>query len=173
MLKYWPFKKDYLLVALAIFLAIVCYRFAIQNTLSAWRLNRELTGQLQESHDLSYQPGYLERKNKNLDRVLSLYVSDTTLFRSNTISVIAVLAEKNKVKLTGVPAQELFFHTEKSIMQRLSFEGDFFALISFLNQLESLDGVGIPKSVVFKTERKEIQLETNRLLMEVYMEIRK
>lgn len=173
MWKYWPFKKDYLLIAGAVVLLLISYQLAIKNTLDAWRLNRQLSGRLQQGNDLSYQPGYLERKNKNLDNILALYQSDTAVFRSNTISTIAALAEKNKVRLSEVPVQEIIYHTTGSIIQKLNFEGDFFALNIFLNQLESLRDVGIPKAVNFKTERKNVDPESKKLVLEVYMEIRK
>ena len=171
MLKRWPFKKDYLLIAGTVLLFLICYQLAFKLTINDWQLNRQLTGEALQSGDLSYQPGYLERKDRNLEKILALYRSDTTLFRSSTLSAIAALAEKNRVKLTDVPVQESVYHTGRSIVQKLSFEGDFFALNGFLNQLESLGGVGMSRAVNFKTVRKGAEPGSGKLMLEVYMEI--
>jgi hypothetical protein len=173
MLKWWPYKKDYLLVVGAIILLLICYQLAFKNTFAAWQLNRQLNKQLLQSADISYPPGYFDRKSKNLERILGLYRSDTALFRSNTISTIAVLAEKHRIKLAEVPAQDLVYHTEGAIIQKLNFEGDFFALNEFLNQLESFENVGVVRSVEFKLEKKEAEPVAKKLIMGVYMEISK
>ena len=173
MLKWWPFKKKYLLIAGGGFLLLICYQLAFKNTLAAWQLNRQLNKELVQSADISYPPGYLDRKSKNLERVLALYRSDTALFRSNTISTIAVLAEKCRVKLAEVPSQDVVYHTEGAIIQKLNFEGDFFALNVFLNQLESSEEVGMVRTVEFKLQRKDGQPAAKKLTMGVYMEILK
>ncbi|SDQ01667.1 hypothetical protein SAMN05428975_5922 [Mucilaginibacter sp. OK268] len=171
MLKWWPFKKEYLLIAGAVILLLICYQLAFKNTITAWQFNRQLKTQLQQTGDISYQPGYLDRKSKNLEHILVLYRSDTALFRSNTISTIAVLAEKYRVKLAEVPAQDEVYHTERAIIQKLNFEGDFFALNSFLNQLESSESVGVVRAVEFKLQRKDAEPVSKKLMMGVYMEI--
>lgn len=173
MTKNRPVKKEYLLIVGGLLLFLLCYQLAFKDTIAAWQLNRELTGQLLQDHDLGYQPEYLERKSRNLDTILNIYRSDTVLFRNNTISRIAALADKNQVKLTEVPIQEAMYHTDRTIIQKLSFEGDFFALNSFLNQLESISGAGVPRSVVFRSSRKEGEPDRKKLSLEVYMEIRK
>ncbi|NHA02489.1 hypothetical protein G7092_01710 [Mucilaginibacter sp. HC2] len=173
MLKWWPFKKDYLLIVAAVVLLLICYQLAFKNTIAAWQLNRQLNKQQLQTADVSYQPKYLDRKSKNLDHILDLYRSDTAVFRSNTISIIAVLAEKNRVKLAEVPAQDVVYNTEGAIIQKLNFEGNFFALNGFLNQLESSENVGIVRAVEFKLEKKDAEPVAKKLVMGIYMEIRK
>lgn len=173
MLKQLLFKKNFLLAGGSLLLLLVCYQFAFKRTLDAWQLNRQLTEQLGSGNDLGYQPGYLDRKGRNLDRILELYRSDTTLFRSGTISTIAVLAAKYKVKLTVVPARDAIYQRDHSVIQKLGFEGDFFALNRFLNQLESSTGIGMPVAVDLKTQRKGINPDQQRLMMDVYMVILK
>ncbi|MBB6126362.1 hypothetical protein [Mucilaginibacter lappiensis] len=173
MLKWWPLKKDYLLMAATVMILLICYQFAFKSTIAAWNFNRQMKEQLQQAGDITYQPGYLDRKSKNQERILALYRSDTALFRSNTISAIAVLAEKNRVKLAEVPAQDLVYHTEVAIIQKLNFEGDFFALNGFLNQLESAERLGVVRAVEFKLARKEADPVAKKLVMGVYMEISK
>jgi hypothetical protein len=173
MWKYWPFRKDYLVYTGAVLLLFISYQLAFSWTLAEWRLYRQLNQELATANDLNYQPGYMERKSRNLERVLSLYRSDTALFRSNTLSVIATLAEKQHVRLSGVPAGEDIFHTERSILQKLRFTGDFFSLNHFLYDLESTRGIGLPRSVAYRTERKAAAPGPGAPVLEVLLEISK
>ncbi|MEN0052351.1 MAG: hypothetical protein AAGC65_01715 [Mucilaginibacter sp.] len=173
MWKYWPYKKDYLLIAGSVVLLIICYRLAFSRTIADWRVYRELNSQVSAGEPLAYQPGYLEHQSRSLEKILALYKSDTTLFRSNTITTIAALADKHGVKLTGLPVEETLYHTPNAILQKLSFTGDFFALNRFWYDLELSKGLGMPRSVVIKKERKGAETEAGKLNMDVLMEIRK
>lgn len=98
MLKQLPLKKEYLLIIATIVLLLLSYKLAFKATFEAWQINRALKTQLIQTNDLSYQPGYLERKNINLSKVINLYKADTVAFRNNSISNISVIAEKENVK---------------------------------------------------------------------------
>jgi len=172
MLKQLPLKKEYLLVAAAILLLLISYQLAFKKTIEAWQLNTGLKHQLAQSTDVSYQPGYLERKNANLSNILKLYKADTVDFRSNIIGTISAIAEKENVKLTGVPTQDPFYHTPQFIIQKLDFEGDYFALIKTLKQLQGAKGIGLVRAVTFKTSVINSSSDkAKKLLLEVYLEM--
>ncbi|CAN5123014.1 hypothetical protein BH09BAC6_BH09BAC6_35640 [soil metagenome] len=174
MLEQIPIKKEYLLIAATVVLLFICYRVAFAKTAEAWQLNRQLKTQLAQATDLSYQPEYLERKRNNLAKIINLYKADTIDFRSNIISTIASIAEKENVKLTEVPTQDPFYHTDKFIIQKLSFSGDYFALSKVLNQLQAAKGIGIARGAAFKTMRNRSNgNDINKLILEVYLEILK
>jgi len=174
MLKQLPLKKEYLLIAAAIVLLLLGYKLAFKQTFEAWQTNRQLKEQLARSSDLSYQPGYLERKSVNLNKVIDLYRADTAAFRNNSISTISVIAGKENVKLSEVPSQDPFFHTDKFIIQKLDFEGDFFSLTKTLNNLQATTGIGIIRSVSYKLTGNSMDLNKDRKpVLEVYLEIAK
>src|SRR5471030_199213 len=100
MLKNLIYKKEYWLVAGAIVLLLVCYQLSFKETIQAFELNDRLKTQLNQASDLSYQPGYLERKAQNLDRLLNRYQMDSLALRCNTIASIASMVEKYGVKLS-------------------------------------------------------------------------
>src|SRR4051812_19276275 len=137
MLKELPFKKQYLLIAGAIVLLLLSYQFAFKRTIEAWQINKNLKTQIAQSSDLSLQPAYLERKSNNLSKILNLYKTDTVAFRSNIISTISLIAEKEGVKLSDVPLQNALYRTDKYIIQKLSFEGGYFSLVKVLNALQN------------------------------------
>ena len=117
MLQKLPIKKSYLLPAGTILLVLLSYQLAFKKTIAAWQLNTSLNRQLAQSVDVSAEPVYLERKNANLKKIISLYQADTTEFRSSIISTIAEIAGREQVSLSEVPAGDPGFHTPKFIIE--------------------------------------------------------
>jgi hypothetical protein len=174
MFKHLPIKKTYLLPAAAIILLLLGYQLAFKNTLNALQVNQTLTEKLARSTSLAYQPEYVQRKNNNLSQLLELYKADTTQLRSNIINAVALIAENEHVILTGVPMEDVSFHTDHFIIEKLEFEGDFFSLLKLSNKLQASKGIGLVRSETFKKviDRSHTDL-VNRLVLEVYLEIYK
>jgi hypothetical protein len=174
MLNKLPIKKDHLLIAAALVLLLLSYKLAFEKTIIAWQTNTQLKKQLAKATDLSYQPEYLQRKNNNLSKVIDLYKTDTVAFRNNSISQISIVAEKENVKLSEVPLQDPFLHTDKLIAQKITLEGDYFALTKTLNNLQSTTGIGVIRSMSYKTARgANNNPDDKKLVAEVYLEIAK
>jgi len=171
MFKNLPIKKEYLLLAGMLLLLVISYQLAFKRTVQAWQLHSSLKKQLSQAQDIQDQPAYLERKSHNLDQIINLYKTDTTTFRSNAISAIASIAEKQNVKLSEVPTQDPIYHSDTFIIQRLDFEGDYFALTRVFNQLQSTSNIGMPRSATFRAVKvKPGDEDSKKLVMEVYLE---
>jgi hypothetical protein len=172
MLKKIPLKKEHLFIIAAIMICLICYRLAFQKTIEAWQIHQQLSRQIATAADLSDQPAYLERKQANLNKIISLYRADTITFRSNIISTISGVAERGGVKLSEVPAQDPSYNTDKFIIQKLSFEGGFFAMTKVLRQLQSTTGIGMVRAFTYRSVGlKSSNDQTKKLILEVYMEI--
>jgi len=171
MLKYWPFEKKYLLICGAVLLTLVSYLLAVKNTLAAWEVNKQLKSQLAQGTDLSYDSEYLDRKNQNLDRLIARYKVDTAIFRSSMLSNISVLAETNHARLVDAPVNDAAFRTENYMVQKLSFEGNFFDLNKLLNQIERNDRVGVMRALEFRMVEQRAGIEEfKKLQLVVYLE---
>lgn len=171
MLDKLPLKKEYLLIVGSILLLLLSYQLSFKKTIEAWQINKQLKQQLSRGNDLSYQPAYVERKNKNLTAILNNYKTDTVAFRSNTISAIALIAEKQHVKLSEVPLQDPLYHTDQFIIQKLNFEGSFFALTKVLNSLLATHQIGIVRSATYRvTGLNSNSNQQKKLILEVYLE---
>ena len=168
-----PIEKEYLLIAATILLLVLCYQFAFKNTIAAWQTLVQLQQQVAHTNDLSVQPDYLKRKNLNLDKILDQYRVDTVEFRSNSISKIAIIAEKENVKLSEIPLSDPVFHTDKFIIQKFDLEGDYFSLTKALNSIRSTNGIGMIRSVTYKLVRGRAIGDDKKLIAEVYLEIAK
>jgi hypothetical protein len=174
MLERLPVKQNYLFVAGAVSLLLICYKLALNKTVETWQTNVQLKSQLNQSADLSYQPGYLDRKNINLDKVIDLYKTDTIQFRNISINKIAIIAEKEDVKLSEVPLQTSVFYSDRLITQKINLEGDYYGLIKTLNTLHTTAGIGVIRSVVYRIARGRTNVESDKkLVAEIYLEIAK
>jgi hypothetical protein len=171
MLKQVAIKKEHLLIAASLVLLLLCYQLAFKKTVAAWQINKQLKAQIAQVADLSYQPAYLERKNNNLSKIIGRYKTDTVTFRSNTISAISSIAEKEDVKLSEVPLQDPIYHTDQFIIQKLYFEGGFFALTKVLNRLQATNGIGVVRAATYKvTGTRPGNEDAKKLVLEVYLE---
>lgn len=174
MLKNLIYKKDYWLVAAAILLLVVCYQLAFKKTVEAYQTRNRLQAQVSQVSDVSYEPGYLERKAGNIDRILARYRMDTLALRGNALAQIAVIAERENVKLSEVPLQDPSFNTAHFIIQQLEFEGSYPALLKTFHDLENMANVGVPRSITIKTVSKNTgNKEDKKTVMDVLMEVKK
>ena len=172
MLQKIPVKKEYLLIGASVILLWISYQLAFRKTFEACQLNKQLTRQIAQGADVSVLPDYLERKNHNLDKIISLYKTDTVAFRSNIINTIASIAEKQNVKLSEVPMQDPLLHADKFIIQKLDFEGSYFDLIKTLDRLQKTEGIGVIRSAVIRTviERSNVTGK-EKIILELYFEM--
>ena len=174
MLKNILYKKEFGLIAGTMVLLFVCYELAFKETIQAFGVNAQLKTQLNQVSDLSYQPGYLERKARNLDMILNQYQMDSLALRGNTIASIASMVEKTGAKVSEVPVQDPAFNTAHFIIQQLNFEGNYTSLVKALNLLETNGGTGIPRSVILKSiDKRPADEGSEKIVMEVFLEIRK
>jgi hypothetical protein len=172
MLRYWPFKKDYLLALISLLLVVAGYELAFKRTLDARGVNVQLREQLAQQHSAADEPAYTERKNTNLNSVIGLYHADTISYRSDAINTIALIAEKNNVKLDGAPVQDKSYRTEKYLFQKLTFSGDFFSLLKLLYQLQGANGTGMLRSCTFRSrERRDAPAGNKTILLDVLFEV--
>jgi hypothetical protein len=165
-------KKEYLLILATLLLLFISYEFAFKNTITAWQANKELKAKLSQAGDLSFQPAYLERKSNNLDRVISQYKADTTSLRSNLINTISLIADRENVMLSEVPVQDAAYNSDKAIIEKLEFGGDYFSLARLSNALQHKNGIGVIRS----EDLKIINIRTDnskdrKLTLEMYLEI--
>ncbi|MGV8879637.1 MAG: hypothetical protein ACOH2A_11465 [Sphingobacteriaceae bacterium] len=172
MLKKLTFKPEHGLALATGLLLLLSYQLAFKKTFMAYGRYRELRSVSAPPQDLSYQPAYLERKDQNLRRILQSYTLDSVAFRSHALGVITSIAEKVGIKLTGVPVRDPSYHTTLFRVQRLDFEGDYFSMLRMIQLLQSQPGIGVLRSLKFKTTGSNAD-KNEKLTLEVYMESRR
>ena len=149
---------------------VICYQLAFKRTFAAWQLRKRLKEQSTQSGNLSIQPTYLYRKDQNLSKIISRYETDSTL-KSNIISTISLIAEKEQVKLSEVPVQDPLYNGDHYTIQKLSFDGDFFSLTKVLNRLYLTADIGIIRSVNYRAVKLHTRSgDIKKTVLDVYLE---
>ncbi|AMR33708.1 hypothetical protein A0256_20865 [Mucilaginibacter sp. PAMC 26640] len=169
MLKDFFIKGKYGLIVAAVILLAISYQLALKKTIAAWQLNSRLRQQVSQAGDLSFQPGYLDRKNKNLEQLVKSYTIDSANFRSGIINNVALVAETEKVKVTAIPVRDISLQSERLMMQQLELAGTYPALMKACQKLYSLPGIGLVRSVTLKKPAQTQSKNTDEVLMDVYI----
>ena len=73
--------------------------------------------------------------------------------------------------MSDVPLQNTLYRNDKYIIQKLSFEGGYFALLKVLNQLQNADRIGMIRSFVLKMQKANSNADAGKIVMDVYFEI--
>lgn len=155
-------NTKYLFAAAVILMIFVCYRFAFQNTIDAWQLNKQLKTQASQSTNNSYNPGYLQRKQANLSHIINNYAVDTVAYRQIMSDKIALVAENCNVRLSNLPiTHDITIKDGSYLQQQVLLSGDYYSLLNFLHELETIKGLGAIRSVKFIDPIKNKQHETD------------
>ncbi|MBD1363820.1 hypothetical protein IDJ77_08350 [Mucilaginibacter sp. ZT4R22] len=157
------------LPVLSIALMLICYQLALKKTLEAWQAHRQLVLQQNETAGLSTEPGYLTRKNLNLNRLIAAYRVDTLNFRNTAITQIALIAQQHGAKLVAVPVNTLVLGDGQVLVNQVRLEGDFFSLLKTAQKLYELPGTGFLRSVSIKKFDAYQANAKSRLYMDVYI----
>jgi hypothetical protein len=157
-------QKKFGLLALALLLTWASWQLAFKNTLSSYLQYRELAGQTNMGQDLSFPSGYNMRKQVNLDKILQGYRQDSTAFRDNLLYQVAFQAARQEVKVVQVPASEGL--GDKMILQRVTFQGSYFALVRLISEFKKTKGMGRIRSVKIRQASQTEKLR--QTIMEVY-----
>lgn len=155
------------MIAGSLVLLLVSYQLAFKETLNSWQINRQLTEQVEGMDNLSDQPGLTGRKYSNLEKILDQYRVDTARFKANLVTNLSILAEKNDVRLTGVPEPNLNGFYNHLKINLIVLQGPYYNLVKFLYSTEDRVSIGRIRSVkINKTNAQDS--EVSNLEMTVY-----
>ncbi|MFD0766146.1 hypothetical protein ACFQZI_14880 [Mucilaginibacter lutimaris] len=167
--KFFDQKYSFPVVVLAFL--FICYQLAIKNTLMAWQINRQFRTDLAASAGISAQPGYLVRKQKNLQGIVERYSADSNAFRSAVITGTALIANRRNIVVSTIPLQEPGLQTIRTAVERVNFTGGYFQLLQALRDMEDAKDLGLLRSVKFSLLRAPGQQTAKTLEMSVYLQV--
>jgi hypothetical protein len=174
MLSQYSFKRSYLLAGVTVVLTLLSIRFAIWNTFQAWKINKQLTNQMEQASNLSFQPGYLERKNKNLDTILRGFKVDTVNYHGVLLSAISSIAEQRNIRIVGLPdaSSNPYYCTKHFAIQKIELEGSFADLTRFYHQLENEPAIGKVRAAHYTLLNLRATETNNKILrLSLFIEI--
>lgn len=164
-------RKNKILVAGLLFIAILCYKFAISNTLAYYKefkSNQELAKN--NINDMAILENMV-KKEKQLDRALEDYsTSVDASFQNSLLKQITTLSRKYNLKITDFKEPHTFADkTSKKVSYLFSLEGSFNSILLLINQLENNASLGIIKHVHFEKKRN-YKNNTDYLTAEVLLQ---
>jgi hypothetical protein len=168
--------KAYILATVALLLWILGICYAFYPGVLAYQQNKELNAQINNDGELSYQPTYLQRKNKNLDKVLLLYQTDHNDYRSLLLSTLSAVADKEQVAVVEVPQDNsaIADSTQQYTILKVGMEGDYRKLTRFYDQLQGVQGLGRIRSALYTRPHLGTMNNTSsKLRLYLFMEVRK
>lgn len=128
-------------------ITLLSARFAFWNTWDAWRLNKYLSSRAGGGVNISFLPGYLERKSKNLSNAIQLYQVDTLTYRHTLLTVLSALKEQERVSILDILTENRIHITKTYLKkQKNEFQGAFFNLLRFYHKLCKTEHIGMIKS---------------------------
>lgn len=157
-------QKLKLLGGAALLLLLICYRFAVSNTIDEYRAcRRQLdNNQLLESSRQA-SPG-LVSKGALVSGILQSYLLDTLDNSRNLLSVASAWCTKNNVELKEYKPLGIHDYDSLSIMMRLlTVEGSFIDCLRLNYLLETQSRCGRIGSVLYKsyTDPKDKSVHLN------------
>lgn len=172
MIQDWKNKNNILLAVGILALTFLTYQFAIKNTIAAYETNKRLKTSLM-SNSVEFLPAdFMQRKDRNLKKILGKYSLDPVTFKGKSIGEVASIAERENLKLIEIPVLDPFYNTEKFLIQRMDFEGDFYSIVRFIQRIQNEQKVGVLKSLSLKTEMNGIE-QGKKLSLEIFLQIKK
>ncbi len=163
-------KQGYTWGAAAVIVLVICYQLAFKKTIEAWELNKRLTLQMRQSSDVSVPPGYLKRKEKNLDRLLDLFKPGDNNSRGEIINKVSIAAESEHLKVEEVPLPDTSAENGGYVIQRMFLSGEYFAALRTLHKLEQNNEAGMIRSLTLKTAKTQDIKNDKKLLLEISFE---
>ena len=150
---------------------LICYQMAIRKTVAAWRVNLDLKKERSQTTDISTSTTYLLRKHKNLEAIVHRYTEDSTTFRSDIISRVALIASKNNISVNSVPGAAANLQTPELGVEKLELQGRFFPLLTTLQAIEHGEHIGTVRSLKISKTRPSASPTDEMLHMEVFLEV--
>lgn len=163
-------EKKYLIYVVVAGFSLICYQMAFKPTIEAWQSRSALKARILQSAGKSGQPDYLIRKKVNLDTLVARFKIDTGVFRTGVLNKIALIAQKQDVKLIDIPAPDPLSSAGPYLVQKLVMEGTYFALLKTLDGLRTAGQVGFIRSVSIRMPEKDTPVK-QALAMTIYLEV--
>lgn len=159
--------KNHLLTAGTVVLLLLCWPLAFRKTIDALSLNRKLSLLDEDKGKLSFNPEYLEQKHRVLSKLVASYTIDSAQWKNEFWLNVSRSAAGKGIAVSYTPEQAKEQDKDKDskvIRQSILFGADYRHLVTLLDTLEKMKGVGFITSAKFD-KVKGIHTEGNDKLI--------
>lgn len=161
-------NRQYLFIAGCILAIIICYKYAIANTITLFYEYKAIAN---KSQNITQQSSAnIESEFIKVNSIIKGYEADTLTVRRNLLDEVNAIVIKNNCKIVNFPETKL--NTEFGFLlmnNTMEVEGSYFNLLKVLNALEYRNGVGRINSCSFYIV-EDLFRKTKKLRMKVIIQ---
>lgn len=129
--------KNIVLISGFLLTLVLCYRFAISNTLEIKKQYINLSQEEVLFKNMPKQLSLLKQKQKYYDSILSKYQLNGSSIQNSLLKTINVFATNNNLKVIGFLEPHVINHNNLTIKTyEFTVEGDFNAILKLTHKLE-------------------------------------
>lgn len=158
-------KKNKLLIAIAIILFILSWKFAFKKTYDAFVLHQEFSVKAQDDNLLAFNPAYITEKSNILNKLLGKYTIDSAQWQNTFWLKASGAVSSADVKVIYQPEQKHVGDSTSALArQAISFEGNFKNLVLILDSLSKTTELGyLTAAQLRKVEQRSEELQMLQL----------
>lgn len=134
-------NRQYLFIAGCILAILVCYKYAIANTLSLFYEYKSISN---TSQSINKQSSInIETELLKVNSIIKGYMADTLTVRRNLLDEVNSIVLTNDCKIVSFPETKLYSEFGFLVMSNtMELEGSFFNLLKALNTIEYTNSIG-------------------------------
>ncbi len=161
-------NRQYLFIAGCVLAIIVCYKYAIANTLT---LYNEYKSMENTSQGINLQSSKnVETELLKVNAIIKGYSADTLMVRRNLLNEVNSKVLTNYCKIVSFPETKLYTEFGFLIMSNtMELEGSYFNLLKTLYSIEFSEGIGKINSCSFYVV-EDIFKKTKKLRMKIIIQ---
>jgi hypothetical protein len=154
MLRKLPYKtKLQLLAVLAIIALLICYRFGIAKTITAYHSYTQQKERSVHERESSYRLQVLRSKERKLDKIMLGFMLDTVNTDKNILSIASIWCKTHDLIIKEFkPFAYSTIDSIQIITQSLTVAGNFVDCLKLVYALETNFKAGKISSVVYRTQ---------------------
>lgn len=167
-------KKNQLLLAAALLIAVLSWFLALQETWDAYRLNARLHEQVSGPRNISESPGYTSRRLEAINVAYNMFKVDSASWRNELWLRVSGIAPSDKYQLvynSEAEAETAAITDSLILSQNIRVRGQFRDLIQLLRSAEGMQGIGHVSSLKL-SKPKEGSLDTDPRLINMDIQFR-
>jgi len=151
-------QKNKLLLPIAGVTIVLCWFLAINKTVDAVQLNRQLHSQITSNDDLSFNPEHTERKLATLATILKSYKVNETEWSNQLWMKASAIAAKQGVGIDYTMTKPLAEPDTTTLGKKetLYCYGNFLQLIKLVDTLEQIPAIGKISALQIKAPKEDV-----------------
>ena len=151
-------QKNRLLLPVTGAVILLCWFLAFSKTFEAIQMNRQLSGQIANDDDISFNPAYTERKLAALNRILKSYQINEAEWSNHLWMKASAIAMKQGVGIDyslTKPVTEPDT-TALGLKETLYCYGNYLQLVKLVDTLERIPAIGKISALQIKAPKEDV-----------------